>query len=83
MCSNDSKWLKFKNVLFSVNVTTYLFIFDSVRKMAITIDQIILDAKRIVNRLKDQEALGDSLLIETDSVNKQIESQKEVLLVEL
>lgn len=46
--------------------------------MAITIDQIILDAKRIVNRLKDQEALGDSLLVETDSVNKQIESQKEV-----
>lgn len=45
--------------------------------MAITIDQIILDAKRVASRLKDREALGDSLLVETDKVNKQIKSQRE------
>lgn len=46
--------------------------------MAITVEQIILDAKRIANRLKDREALGDSLLVESDNVNKQIESMRNV-----
>lgn len=44
--------------------------------MSITLEQIILDAKRVANRLKDREALGDSLLVETESVNKQIESMR-------
>ena len=44
----------------------------------LTFEQIILDAKRIANRLKDREALGDSLLLETDSVNKQMESMRQV-----
>lgn len=45
--------------------------------MSITFEQIILDAKRIANRLKDREALGDSLLLESESVNKQIESMRQ------
>lgn len=45
--------------------------------MSVTFEQIILDAKRIANRLKDREALGDSLLLETESVNKQVESMRQ------
>ncbi|XP_058464074.1 FGFR1 oncogene partner 2 homolog isoform X2 [Malaya genurostris] len=45
--------------------------------MSVTFEQIILDAKRVANRLKDREALGDSLLLETESVNKQIESMRQ------
>lgn len=45
--------------------------------MSVTFEQIILDAKRIANRLKDREALGDALLLESESVNKQIESMRQ------
>lgn len=45
--------------------------------MSVTFEQIILDAKRIANRLKDREVLGDSLLLESESVNKQIESMRQ------
>ncbi|XP_058067385.1 FGFR1 oncogene partner 2 homolog [Anopheles bellator] len=45
--------------------------------MSITFEQIILDAKRIANRLKDREALGDALLLESETVNKQIESMRQ------
>lgn len=45
--------------------------------MSVTIEQIILDVKRVCNKLKDREALGDSLLVETETVNKQIEAMKE------
>ena len=49
--------------------------------MSITIQQIILDAKRIAKRLKDRELLGDSLIVDTESVNKQIESMRTVIFV--
>ncbi|XP_049295591.1 FGFR1 oncogene partner 2 homolog [Anopheles funestus] len=45
--------------------------------MSVTFEQIILDAKRIANRLKDREALGDALLLESESVNKHIESMRQ------
>uniref|UniRef100_U5EVB1 Protein aael aael003544 aedes aegypti n=1 Tax=Corethrella appendiculata TaxID=1370023 RepID=U5EVB1_9DIPT len=45
--------------------------------MSITFEQIILDAKRIANRLKDREALGDSILLESENVNKQMESMRQ------
>uniref|UniRef100_A0AAG5DJT5 FGFR1 oncogene partner 2 homolog n=1 Tax=Anopheles atroparvus TaxID=41427 RepID=A0AAG5DJT5_ANOAO len=45
--------------------------------MSVTFEQIILDARRIANRLKDREALGDALLLESESVNKQIESMRQ------
>lgn len=46
--------------------------------MSVTIEQIILDVKRVCNKLKDREALGDSLIVETETVNKQVEAMKEV-----
>ncbi|XP_055597807.1 FGFR1 oncogene partner 2 homolog [Uranotaenia lowii] len=45
--------------------------------MEVTLEQMILDARRVANRLKDREALGDSLLLESESVNKQIESMRQ------
>lgn len=46
--------------------------------MSVTIEQIILDVKRVCSKLKDREALGDSLIVETETVNKQVEAMKEV-----
>lgn len=46
--------------------------------MSISIEQIILDAKRVANRLKDREALSDSLLVETEAINKQLETMRQV-----
>lgn len=46
--------------------------------MSITLEQIILDAKRVASRLKDREAFGDMLLVETEGVNKQLESMRHV-----
>jgi hypothetical protein len=48
--------------------------------MSLTFEQIILDAKRIANRLKDSETLGDSLLIDSIDINKQMESMRQVCL---
>uniref|UniRef100_A0A336LY14 CSON007719 protein n=1 Tax=Culicoides sonorensis TaxID=179676 RepID=A0A336LY14_CULSO len=45
--------------------------------MSVTIEQIVLDLKRVCIKQKDREALGDSLISETESVNKQIEAMKE------
>lgn len=46
--------------------------------MSVTIEQIVLDLKRVCSKQKDREALGDSLIAETESVNKQLEAMKEV-----
>lgn len=46
--------------------------------MSVTIEQIILDVKRVCNKQKDREALGDSIIVETESVNKHVEAMKEV-----
>jgi SIKE family len=43
-----------------------------------SIEKILLDAKRIAERLKDREAMSDALLVDTDNVNKQVESMKQV-----
>ncbi|XP_055625966.1 FGFR1 oncogene partner 2 homolog isoform X1 [Toxorhynchites rutilus septentrionalis] len=69
------------------NIACYFFLFGATMiarfdntfdsRMSVTFEQIILDAKRIANRLKDREALGDSLLLESESVNKQIESMRQ------
>jgi SIKE family len=42
-----------------------------------SIEKILLDAKRIAERLKDREAMSDALLVDTDNVNKQVESMKQ------
>lgn len=46
--------------------------------MSVSIEQIILDVKRVCNKLKDREQLSDALIVETESVNKQVEAMKEV-----
>lgn len=46
--------------------------------MSITLEQIVLDAKRIANRLKDREPFCDAILNETENISKQIESMREV-----
>jgi hypothetical protein len=45
---------------------------------SIGIEKILIDAKRIAERLKDREAISDSLLVDTENVNKQVESMKQV-----
>lgn len=41
--------------------------------MSISIEQLISDAKQLANRLKDRELTADSLLNETQSINKKID----------
>lgn len=43
-----------------------------------SLQQIISDAERLANRLKDRQALADNILVEADSVNNQLESMRQV-----
>lgn len=45
--------------------------------MATPIEQIILDAKRLANRLKEKENLADVLSNETERVNYQLDSMRQ------
>lgn len=45
--------------------------------MSVTIEQIILDVKRVCNKLKDREALQDAIIVDSETVNKQLEAMKE------
>jgi hypothetical protein len=47
-------------------------------KMSLTIQQIILDAKRLASRLKEHDSAADALLSQTQSVYKQIDAMKQV-----
>lgn len=47
--------------------------------MSISIEQMIIDAKRLANRLKEKEALADALTNDTERINYQIESMRQVL----
>lgn len=46
--------------------------------MSLTIQQIITDAKRLANRLKERDLTADALLNETQVINKKIEAMKQV-----
>lgn len=46
--------------------------------MSLTIQQIILDAKRLAGRLKDRENEADTLLTETQTAYRQIYTIKQV-----
>ncbi|PSN42827.1 FGFR1 oncogene partner 2 [Blattella germanica] len=46
-------------------------------QMSLTIQQIILDAKRLANRLKEHDSAADALLSQTQSVYKQIDAMKQ------
>ncbi|KAL7014438.1 hypothetical protein ACKWTF_015925 [Chironomus riparius] len=45
--------------------------------MSTTIEQMILDAKRLANRLKEKEQLADVLSNETERVNYQLDSMRQ------
>jgi HAMP domain-containing protein len=45
--------------------------------MTAPIEQMILDAKRLANRLKEKEAFATELCIETERVNYQLESMRQ------
>lgn len=47
--------------------------------MSISIEQMIIDAKRLANRLKEKEALADALTNDTERINYQIESMRQVM----
>lgn len=46
--------------------------------MSLTIQQIILDAKRLAGRLKERETEADALLSETQATYRQIHTMKQV-----
>lgn len=46
--------------------------------MSLTLDQIILDAQRIASRLKDRTILGDTLIMETEGINEQLQTNLQV-----
>lgn len=43
-----------------------------------TLEKLLLDAKRISNRLNDRLVLGDSLINEIESVNDQLKTLRTV-----
>ncbi|XP_023716910.1 FGFR1 oncogene partner 2 homolog [Cryptotermes secundus] len=45
--------------------------------MSLTIQQILLDAKRLASRLKEHDSAADALLSQTQSVYKQIDAMKQ------
>lgn len=47
--------------------------------MSLTIQQIILDAKRLAGRLKERETETDALLTETQTAYRQIHTMKQVI----
>lgn len=66
------EWFQ-ENLFFNLHV---LFILQ----MSLTIQQIILDAKRLASRLKEHDSAADALLSQTQSVYKQIDAMKQVMI---
>lgn len=46
--------------------------------MSLTIQQIIFDAKRLTDKLKERDSVTDVLLNETHAINKKIDAMKQV-----
>lgn len=46
--------------------------------MSLTIHQILTDAKRLSDKLKDDDSFADNLLSQTQAVYKQIDAMKHV-----
>lgn len=46
--------------------------------MSLTIQQILMDAKKLSDRLKEHDTAADALLSQTQSVYKQIDAMKHV-----
>ena len=47
--------------------------------MALTLQQLIIDAKKLANRLKDDESKSDILINQAKSTHNQIEAMKQVI----
>ncbi|XP_050299882.1 FGFR1 oncogene partner 2 homolog [Anthonomus grandis grandis] len=45
--------------------------------MSLTMQQILIDAKKLAGRLKDRDTLTDNLLSETHAINKKIDTMKQ------
>ena len=46
--------------------------------MSLTVDQVLADAKRLVERLRDHDNAADSLIEQSTTLNKRIEAMKQV-----
>lgn len=46
--------------------------------MSLTIQQIIVDAKRLAGRLKERDSVTDVLLTQTHAIGKKIDAMKQV-----
>ena len=51
---------------------------STIMSSAFTLDKVLLNAKNLVTRLKDQEVAVDSLLLQTQDLSKKVESMKMV-----
>lgn len=59
----------------------FFWLFDKSQnefQMSITIQEILLDAKRLAYRLKEHDTAADELLSQSQSVFKQINAMKQV-----
>lgn len=48
--------------------------------MSLTIQQIIVDAKRLAGRLKERDTITDCLLTQTHAISKKIDAMKQVIV---
>ncbi|CAK1551971.1 unnamed protein product [Leptosia nina] len=55
----------------------FVYILSATYRMSLTIQQIILDAKRLAGRLKERETEADALLTETQTAYRQISTMKQ------
>lgn len=49
-------------------------------RMSLTIQQIIVDAKRLTGRLKETDMVTDRLLTQTHAISKKIDAMKQVIM---
>ncbi|KAG1706611.1 FGFR1 oncogene partner 2 [Nymphon striatum] len=47
------------------------------RNMSITVQQLLVDAKKLVGRLKDHDASADGIISQAQNVNKQVDAMKQ------
>jgi hypothetical protein len=48
--------------------------------MSLTVQQIVLDAKKLASKLKEHDTVADNLISQTQCVFKQIDAMKQVEL---
>ncbi|CAG2182314.1 unnamed protein product [Oppiella nova] len=46
--------------------------------MAVSVNQLLLDAKKLVTKLKDYDTKTDHLMARSQTLNKSVEAMKEV-----